>query len=209
MLLYMIRHGETDQNKAKRLQGRSDIELNAYGRQLAQITAQALQDVEFDLIYTSPLKRARETAAILKGEREIPVIIEERIQEISFGEYEGHCYLKEHYDIPDPDFGFFFTAPEKYRPAPSGEGFEAIIARTGAFLTELIHNPELADKTILLSTHGCALKALLANITHCTIADFWGQGVYKNCGVAIVEITNGNTKVLEDGKLFYSLPPSH
>ncbi|MBQ7926135.1 MAG: histidine phosphatase family protein [Lachnospiraceae bacterium] len=206
MLLYMIRHGETDQNKEKRLQGRSDIELNAYGRELAQITAGALQKVAFDRIYTSPLKRAKETAYILKGDRQIPIIIEKRIQEISFGEYEGHCYKKENYDIPDPDFNFFFTAPEKYRPAPSGESFEAIIARTGAFLKELVSNPDLQDQTVLLSTHGCALKALLANITHCPLSDFWGTGVYKNCGVAIVEIQNGKMRLLEDGKLYYPLP---
>lgn len=206
MLLYMIRHGETEQNKYKRLQGRSDIELNSCGRELAQITARALQDVEFDLIYTSPLKRAKETAHILKGERQIPVIVEERIQEISFGEYEGHCFGKEHYDIPDPDFGYFFTAPEKYRPAPSGEPFEAVIERTGAFLKELVENPDYQDKTILLSTHGCALKALLANITHCPLSDFWGKGVYKNCGVAIVEVNDGEMHILEDGKLYYSLP---
>lgn len=206
MLLYMIRHGETDQNKEKRLQGRTDIELNSYGRELAQITAEALSKVEFDLIFTSPLKRAKETAYIMRGERSIPVIEEERIQEISFGEYEGHCYKKENYDIPDPDFNFFFTAPDKYRPAPSGESFDAIIRRTGEFLAELISNPEYADKTILLSTHGCALKALLANITHCPLADFWGQGVYKNCGVAIVQVIDGQMTILEDGKLYYPLP---
>lgn len=205
MILYMIRHGETDKNKGKLLQGRSDIPLNEYGRDLARITAQALRGVPFDIIFTSPLQRARETAEILRLERQIPIVVESRIQEISFGEYEGHCYGKENYDIPDPDFGYFFSAPEKYRPAPSGEPFEAVIRRTGEFLNELINNPEYKDKTILLSTHGCALKALLANITHCSLADFWGKGVYKNCGVAIVEIKDGEMKILEDGKLYYSV----
>lgn len=205
MILYMIRHGETDKNKAKLLQGRSDTFLNEYGRELARITARALTEVDFDMVFTSPLSRAVETAEILKGERDIPVIAEERIQEISFGEYEGHCYAGEHYNIPDPDFGFFFTAPEKYKPAPSGESFEAVIGRTGTFLKELINNPEYEDKTILISTHGCALKALLANITHCALADFWGKGVYKNCGVAIVEVVDGKARILEDGKVYYSV----
>lgn len=205
MLLYMIRHGETDQNKKKCLQGRSDIELNAYGRELAEITAKALKDVKFDVIYTSPLKRAVETATILKGDRQIPVIVEERIQEISFGEYEGLCYSKEHYNLPDKDFDYFFSAPEKYKPAPSGETFKMVIERTGDFLRELISNPAYEDKTVLLSTHGCALKALLANITGCLVADFWGKGVYKNCGVAIVSIQAEEVKILEDGKLYYSM----
>ena len=89
MKLYLIRHGETEWNVKRRFQGRSDIPLNEEGRRLARITAQALVGVPFSRIYTSPLKRAYETAMIIKGERDIPVIEEPRIIEISFGEYEG------------------------------------------------------------------------------------------------------------------------
>lgn len=56
MELYIIRHGETKWNSEKRLQGRSDIELNEYGIELARITSEALKDVKFDRIYSSPLR---------------------------------------------------------------------------------------------------------------------------------------------------------
>lgn len=62
MDIYLIRHGETDYNKARRIQGRCDIELNDYGRELAYLTAEGLKEVPFDVIFTSPLKRAKETA---------------------------------------------------------------------------------------------------------------------------------------------------
>ena len=68
MELYIIRHGETKWNSEKRLQGRSDIELNEYGIELARITSEALKDVKFDRIYSSPLKRAYETAEILRDD---------------------------------------------------------------------------------------------------------------------------------------------
>ena len=58
MRLYMVRHGETDWNKAKKVQGRADIPLNAYGRELAEKTAEGLRGISFDLAYTSPLSRA-------------------------------------------------------------------------------------------------------------------------------------------------------
>ena len=89
MRLYIMRHGETDWNKEKRLQGQSDIELNEFGRNLAYKTKEGLKDVQVDLVITSPLKRARETALIVKGDREIPVIEDARIEEMCFGEYEG------------------------------------------------------------------------------------------------------------------------
>ena len=68
--LYMVRHGETDWNKAKKVQGRADIPLNAYGRELAEKTAEGLRGISFDLAYTSPLSRAKETAQMFcRGER--------------------------------------------------------------------------------------------------------------------------------------------
>ena len=92
MRLYMVRHGETDWNKAKKVQGRADIPLNAYGRELSEKTAEGLRGISFDLAYTSPLSRAKETAQIVLQGRKIPLIEEPQIQEICFGDYEGIVY---------------------------------------------------------------------------------------------------------------------
>lgn len=204
MIVYLIRHGQTDQNKGKCLQGRSDIELNDYGRELAKKTAEGLKDIRFDIIFTSPLKRAAETAEMIRRGREIPVIPEERILEISFGIYEGLSFGRETYNIPDREFMNFFEKPEAYRVPPGGESFEEVLGRTGDFWKELTNNPEYRDKTILISTHGCALKAILANICGTCIENFWGEGVHKNCAVSIVEVKEGSCKLIEEGKLFYS-----
>ncbi len=203
MKIYLIRHGETDQNKRKCLQGRSDIELNEYGRELARKTAEGLKDIPFDIIFTSPLKRARETAEIIRGTRDIPIVLEERIQEISFGEYEGLCYGKENYSIPDKDFMNFFNKPQDYETPPGGESLQEVVTRTGGFLQEILQNEVYKDKNILLSTHGCALKACLANINSSLLADFWGEGVHKNCAVSLIEVREGKVVVTEDGKLYY------
>ena len=141
---------------------------------------------------------------IIKGDRKIPIISERRILEISFGEYEGLSYGKETYNIPDPDFMNFFQAPHKYNIPPGGESFQEIIKRTGGFLEELSRNESYQDKTILLSTHGCALKAILANIKGISIPEFWGEGVHKNCAVSIVEYTDGKYRLLEEGKVYDS-----
>ena len=89
MKLYLIRHGETDWNKTRRLQGQVDIPLNDFGRKLARETAPALQTVPFEVVYTSPLLRAKETAELVIGDRKIPMIEDTRIMEMGFGEYEG------------------------------------------------------------------------------------------------------------------------
>lgn len=203
MTIYLIRHGETDLNKEHRLQGHSDIELNDYGRELARITGQALSTVNFDYVFTSPLIRAKETAQILVDNQEVkaPIIEDERIKEICFGEFEGLSYSKDGFTIPDKTFMNFFDKPEEYNIPEKGEGFEDVIERTGSFLKELTENKKYENKTILVSTHGCALKAILANINNISIKNFWGKGVHRNCAVSIVNICGGKIEV-EEGKVF-------
>lgn len=81
MDIYLIRHGETDWNKEKKLQGVTDIPLNAYGIELAEKTAEGLKDVPFDRIYTSPLIRAKKTAEIIRGNRPIDLVVKEELKE--------------------------------------------------------------------------------------------------------------------------------
>lgn len=203
MILYLIRHGETDLNKQKRLQGHTDIELNAYGRELAHITAKALEDVDFDVSFTSPLKRAKETAEIILGDRKVQLIEESRIMEIGFGIYEGLCYKGENRDIPDPEWINFFDNPGEYKAPLNGESFDDIIKRTGDFFTDIVSNEEYFNKTILVSTHGCALKAILVNACNIPVDGFWGRSLNKNCGVTILSIEGSRVDVIEDGKVYY------
>mgnify|MGYP002083218281 FL=1 len=203
MKLYIIRHGETDWNVKRRFQGRSDIPLNEEGRRLARITSEALKETAFTRIYTSPLKRAYETAMIIKGERDIPVIEEPRIIEISFGEYEGLCCGKDNFNIPDPEFMNFFDKPEAYKPPKGAEGIAELKARTADFLQEIVHNKDMENDTILVSTHGAALRGLLSYISNIAIKDFWNGGVHKNCAVTIVDVNEGRTLIIEEGKTYY------
>ena len=77
-MLYIMRHGRTDWNERHKLQGRTDIPLNANGRQMAEKAREEYADVHFDVCYCSPLIRARETAEIVLRGRNIPIIPDER-----------------------------------------------------------------------------------------------------------------------------------
>ena len=203
MLIYIIRHGETDWNTKRLLQGATDIPLNQNGIEVARLTAKALKDVPFDVIYTSPLSRAVQTAEIMRRDRDIPIIPDERLKEISFGPYEGLCCAKEGYSIPDPKFVNFFSDPAHYTPPEGGETVAELAVRTTDFLTELIENPQNREKTILLSGHGACVKGLLSSLTISDLKDFWKGGVHKNCGVSIVEVKDGQAKVLQENVIYY------
>ena len=137
MKLYIIRHGETAWNKKLLLQGQTDIPLNENGRELAQVTARALQMVPFDLCITSPLLRAKETAQIILGSRKIPFWEDARIQEIGFGTYEGRRVRDENGMLVDPVFQNFFSHPDQFVPPGDAESLPQLLARTAAFLDEL------------------------------------------------------------------------
>ncbi|MBQ9689241.1 MAG: histidine phosphatase family protein, partial [Candidatus Methanomethylophilaceae archaeon] len=86
-MLYIVRHGQTDLNSRKVLQGRSDHPLNAVGEEQAREIGDVLSDVRFDRVFSSPLKRAVRTAEIIAPYA--PMTIDERLIEMEYGPYEG------------------------------------------------------------------------------------------------------------------------
>ena len=198
MKLYIIRHGQTDWNRARRLQGRTDIPLNEWGRRVAELTREGLKDVTFDVAFTSPLIRAKETAELILRGRNIPIIEDERIIEVNFGAYEGESFQLDNENLQN-----FFSRPEAYYPVDGSESMESILKRTGDFLLELYENPNYQESTILISTHGAALCGLLCNIKKWDVADFWKGGLHKNCGFSIVEVKDGPPRILEEAIIVY------
>ncbi|MCD8076528.1 MAG: histidine phosphatase family protein [Lachnospiraceae bacterium] len=227
MRLYIIRHGQTEWNSSYRLQGRTDIPLNESGRELARKTGEALarQGICFERIYTSPLIRARETAELVSKnsigtELVTPILADWHLQEISFGAMEGERVRDENGVLNVENYIWFFNDPERYIPPEGGESFEALLERTGEFLeilrqealgfTEVNSCDNAAPEkkhsvgNVLISTHGAASRALLANITHCPLRDFWCGGVPKNCAVTIADLEDGVWKIREQDRLFYA-----
>lgn len=202
MKLYMIRHGETDWNKARRIQGQVDIPLNEFGRTLARKTALGLSCVSFEVCYTSPMLRARETAELILNGKDTPIIEDERIIEMAFGEFEGKCCSKSGWDLPE-EFRRFFDGPERYQAPQGGEDFAAVRKRTGEFLEELYRREEYQNSNILITTHGAALAGLLNNIKGKSLAEYWGEGVHKNCAVTEVEVTGGRPVIISENVAYY------
>ena len=202
MIVYIVRHGETDWNRVRRVQGHTDIELNDYGRKLAEETAEGMKEIHLDLCFTSPLKRAKETALIVLGDRRIPVYDEPRIEEISFGRYEGVRIGGE--DEDSRAFGRFFSDTAHYEAPADGETVRQLYERTGDFLHELETRKDLEDKSVLVSTHGAAMTALLNRIKgNLSVEHFWKDEVPPNCSVTMVRIENGKTEILKEGVIFY------
>ncbi len=202
MKLYIVRHGETDWNKERRIQGRADIPLNGFGRHLAEETGKGLSDIPFDICISSPLSRAVETAELILGGKDIPVAKDSRITEMAFGIWEGGCCSKEGWNLPQ-EFRDFFEAPERYRAPEGGEDFYMVRNRLEDFLEEICEKESWKDKNILITTHGAALCGLLNIIKGKAMSEYWGEGVHKNCAVTEVEVTGGVPVILSENHAYY------
>ncbi len=202
--LYLVRHGETDWNKERKIQGQVDIPLNEFGRNLAKKTNAGLRNISFDICFSSPLKRAVETAElILAGrDREVPIIKDERIMEMAFGEWEGRCCSRKNWQVPER-FQAFFDDTEHYSPAEGGEDFAAVKSRVGSFLSWLSADKMYEDKNVLVTTHGAALAGMLNYIKNKPLSEYWGQGVHKNCAVTEVEVCGGIYRILSENQVYY------
>ena len=195
--MYIIRHGETELNARGVMQGRLDASLNDSGRALAALTGQALKDVRFDRCFSSPLRRATETARIVLREsgNELPVITDDRLYEISFGVMEGR-QLEE----MGEEGARFFSEPFLFHGFKNGETVRDVCERTQSFLRELIERDD--GKTYLIATHGCALRAMMNNL-YPDPSDFWQGHAPYNCSLHIVETESGIPRLTAVDKVYY------
>ena len=201
MLIYIIRHGETDLNTEGIIQGFTDEPLNDTGRELAAVTGRNMRGVRFDACISSPLIRAVETAQIVlreSGNQNVPMTFDERIREINAGVYER----KKMTDGPLPigTAELFYKDTFRFPGFPEGETVLDTCRRTQEFLRELAARDD--GKTYLVGTHGCAMRAML-NFLYEDPSDFWQGQVPYNCAVNIIEASKGEIRLKERDKIFY------
>lgn len=209
MNIYITRHGETDWNSLWKLQGRSDTELNDKGKEQAALTHQGFikAGIDFDRVYSSPLKRAFQTALLMSGKRENEIIIDDRLIEFCFGDAEGKTPDERNNNPELADFHLFFDQPELYKAKNNAESFESALKRTADFLEKEIkpleNNPDINN--ILIVTHGGCMQSLLLNIDGRPLKDFWKVKM-PNCTVNKAVLQNGVFTMEYTAKTFYDTP---
>jgi broad specificity phosphatase PhoE len=153
--LYLIRHGETTWNHEGRLQGQLDVPLSARGEEQARRLARRLADVALDRIYTSPLRRARDTARLCFPERvdameELPGFMERHL-----GELQG--LTRPEAELAFPPYRRAGTALLAEAP-PGGESLADFVARVMAAFSEV------QGTSVAIVAHGGSLSILLAEL---------------------------------------------
>ena len=132
MKIWIARHGQTDLNKRKMMQGLTDCPLNERGLEQARQSRRNIGDIHFDAVYASPLKRAQQTAAIIGNVDISEIIVDPRIIETDFGVYEKRRY----YAMGLP-MTFYWALPKIFPVPPTVERIESMKERATSFLCEV------------------------------------------------------------------------
>jgi broad specificity phosphatase PhoE len=189
--LYLVRHGQTDWNVAKTIQGQTDIPLNAKGEDQAHELKNALRDVKFDAVFSSDLLRAKRTAEILTLERNLAIKTAEAIRERQFGVYEGKPMLD--------TFEKLHEYLDEYKNHPhilesQVETNEQFMGRVITFIREV--SVAYSGKRVLLVSHGNLMRAFLIHLGYCTPKQFPVMGHIKNLAYIQFECDGVEFKVI-------------
>lgn len=196
MNLYFMRHGETDWNRLRKIQGQADNPLNEAGRKEAIRSGKILSAIRFDKCYCSPLRRARETAEAVLSWQNCPVVYEKLIREISYGIDDGQSLddIKCKETLPLHNY---FAAPARYVPPKGGETIQDLQCRCSTFLEQV----RLADGEldhVLAVCHGAFIRGIITVLNHMEAADFWTGREQKNCAVTAVHCENNRWTIQKE-----------
>lgn len=190
MKLYILRHGRTPWNTEGRLQGRTDIALNEDGRRSALETGARLKEIPFAAAFSSPLLRAKETAELILQGRDIPLQVDDRLIELSYGQAEGACLAE--YPQWDRMIQQLFAVPEQDYLAPEGgESYADLLVRCCDFVNHVLLPHEKEWEHVLLVSHGGTVRGLFTAMLGEAADGLFQKHPPKNCAVNIVDCTAG------------------
>lgn len=157
-IIYLTRHGQTEWNIEKRLQGRGNSPLTEAGIARAEELSARIMDLPIDTIYSSPIERALQTAQILRGNKDVEIIEQDGLMEMCFGDYEGRKTEEVMAENPEWNIEQIMHG-DTVMCAPNGETLESVRQRVQETMDAIITNNQ--GKTLLIVAHGITLKALM------------------------------------------------
>jgi alpha-ribazole phosphatase len=157
--LLLVRHGQTEWNAQHRYQGHSDLPLNQLGQEQARQLAARLQTQKIDLVFSSDLQRALQTAQILAESHGVKVQPDPRLREMNFGLLEGHTFDDGLERWPEMIRNW---VQDNNQPPEGGERLDEFSERVSQFFTGLRQSCD--GKTVLVVAHGGPLRVIMQSV---------------------------------------------
>ncbi|MCT4508765.1 MAG: histidine phosphatase family protein [Tepidibacter sp.] len=180
-----IRHGLTLDNESMKLSGFIDSKLSDTGKNQVKKTSIRLKDEKIDLIYSSPLKRAINTAKEISKTNNIDINICDEFKEMNFGDFEGLTFKEIEYNHKE-EYERLKNESFKYN-FPNGENMIGFHDRIAKKIDDIIKTQD--DKTVLIVSHAGVIRACLSHLINKDHAFHWNFKI-DNCSMTIVEVVD-------------------
>ncbi|MBX4270600.1 alpha-ribazole phosphatase [Clostridium estertheticum] len=186
MNIYLLRHGQTEENRKGSYYGDLDISLNEIGVAQGNKAKDFFSDIKLDRVYVSDKRRTLEMAKLALGLKEMEIIQDSRINETNFGDFEGKTY--EEIKILYPKECLYWTDNWKEFIPPKGESYIELCMRVKSFMDNI---KKLDFDNILICAHSGVIRAIYCYIMDENIDLFWKFGC-KNGDISIIKYEYGN-----------------
>ena len=201
MDLHLIRHGQTDWNEERRVQGQSDSRLTQLGEEQAVELGQRIQLVEFDKAFCSSSLRTRQTAANLFPDSRVEIEYLDNLREIFLGPWEGALYNEIEEQEPD-SFRHFWEEPHLF-DVEGAESFYELQNRAVA-VVEKIAELHL-DQQIAVVSHGALIKTILCHVENLPMSALWNPPRMHNCAHSIIRFSaDGSQEIVQYADVAYA-----
>lgn len=191
--LYITRHGMTLWNELGKLQGHSDSPLTKQGKEDAQRLSKVMEQYPIDIIYSSPLNRAYDTAKLIFPNREI--IKDDRLKEMSFGNAEGRL-IKEL--LNEKEYDNLWNHPELFDRFENGESYQEVYDRLIDFLNDIKQNNE---QHVFITIHGMLYVVLMSIFKHLDRSELTkiNRQIIRGGSLTIIKIDGLNYEIITEG----------
>ncbi len=193
--LIMIRHGQSVTNLTKVFTGQLDTDLTELGRLQADLAAKALKSTHIDIMYSSDLKRAVETALPTAKDHGLDIIKDERLREIFAGAWEGLNFetIRERY----PEEHKIWMNNLGRMRCPGGESIPEMCERVLEAIKEIAESN--LGKTVCISSHATPIRAICALTSGIPFSELEREPYLANASICIFEYENGTFTVIKKG----------
>lgn len=201
--LYIVRHGETDNNYTHRFIGSTDHPLNERGMAQAACLRAPFAKLHLDAIYSSPRRRAYMTAEQICGDRDMPIMCDDGLAEIHCGQWEGLNRAEIEARWPGMIDLWQFRPDELHMP--DGETFEQVQQRAVEAIVNIVRHER--GKCVAVACHMLTIQLIMAKLLNIPIREVWNMVRIENTSISTVKVyDNGDFDIVRWGDDSH-LPP--
>lgn len=169
MRLFLVRHGRTAWNAGEVFRGREDIPLDHVGETEAGLLAERLRGERIEVIFSSPLMRAKQTALRISEQTGASVVEAEELIDLDYGQWQGRTLQEVKVNFPGL-YELWIKKPHEV-VFPSGEGLKDVLGRVAPFVETVLEG--FCNRTVAFVTHKVVLKVIICHLLGMGLSAFW------------------------------------